>query len=437
MSVHDLSEDVSQQLDRGKQSSSLENVIGAEGNQPLELQSNADKEDGALGLLDANHSRTRRTRSLTEKGRRYQADILLEKRKRAISRMQRKAKAIDDLLYSAGNQVAVREELDQYSDLFKLVTNHHEEYCELLDAENQQQEEGWFDDLDQDVFNFKHRIHSWLKEATQRSSKGSRCSSSSKRSNSSRSSSSNKSSGSSRSSTKLKLLEERARIAELETEVTLMMEQQKAETQAKMFQLQREVVRAKARAQVYAGYTKDDETKTDITETEHKDEVTLSRHQRNSKHSQPHSCMKVTDTSQPNNKGDDRVKKSMKQKNSAASNLRALKDDGADSEMAQMMSKLLRQQAASEVNIDVFTGDPNEYHYFLAVFEEVVEKKIDDARGRLTRLIKYTGGEPKEMIKHCIQQPANIGYKNARSLLEQKYGNPHSIIAAYRREIKT
>ena len=81
-------------------------------------------------------------------------------------------------------------------------TYYHEEYCKLLDAENQQQKEGWFDDLDQDMFNFKHRIHSWLKEATQKSSKGSRCSSSSKRSNSSRSSASNISSGSSRSSTK-------------------------------------------------------------------------------------------------------------------------------------------------------------------------------------------------------------------------------------------
>ena len=183
MSVHDWSEDVSQQLDRGEQSSNLENVIGAEGNQAVEL-----------------------TRSLTEKGRRYQANTLLEKRKRAISRMQKKAKTIDDLIYSAGNQFAVREELDQYSDLFKLVTNHHEEYCKLLDAENQQHEELWFDDLDQDVFNFKHRVHSWLKEAAQKSSRGSRCSSSSKRSSSSRSSASHKSSGSSRSSTKLKLL---------------------------------------------------------------------------------------------------------------------------------------------------------------------------------------------------------------------------------------
>ena len=58
------------------------------------------------------------------------------------------------------------------------------------------------------------------------------------------------------------------------------MEQQKTETQAKMFQLQREVVRTKATAQVYEGYTKDDETSTDIIETEVKDKVTLSRHQR-------------------------------------------------------------------------------------------------------------------------------------------------------------
>ena len=137
--------------------------------------------------------------------------------------MQIKAKAIDDLLYSAGYQVAVREELDQYSDLFKLVTNHHQQYRKLLDAENQQHEELWFDDLDQDLFNFKHRIHSWLKESAQKSSRGSRCSSSSKRSSSSRSSASNKSSGSSRSSTKLKLLEEKAKIAELEADATLLM----------------------------------------------------------------------------------------------------------------------------------------------------------------------------------------------------------------------
>ena len=90
-----------------------------------------------------------------------------------------------------------------------------------------------------------------------------------------------------------------------------------------------------------------------------------------------------------------------------------------------MMSKLLRKQAAPDIDIDIFTGDPVDYHYFIAVFDEVVEKKIVDPQGRLTRLIKYTDGQPKEMIKHCIQQPAAVGYKNAVSLLEEKYRNPH------------
>ena len=99
MSVHGFSEDESQQLERGKQSSSLESAIGAEGNQAFYFQFIADKEDGAFGELDANHPRTRRARSLTKKkGKRYQVDILLERRKRTI----------DSLLYRAGNQVAVR-----------------------------------------------------------------------------------------------------------------------------------------------------------------------------------------------------------------------------------------------------------------------------------------------------------------------------------------
>ena len=53
--------------------------------------------------------------------------------------MEKKAKVIDDLLYTASNRVPVTGELDQNSDWFKL-TSHHEEYCELLDAENQQHE---------------------------------------------------------------------------------------------------------------------------------------------------------------------------------------------------------------------------------------------------------------------------------------------------------
>ena len=40
------------------------------------------------------------------------------------------------------------------------------------------------------------------------------------------------------------------------------------------------------------------------------------------------------------------------------------------------------------------------------------------------------------MIKHCVQQPAAVGYDNAKKLLEQKYRNPYSIMSMYRKEIK-
>ena len=67
------------------------------------------------------------------------------------------------------------------------------------------------------------------------------------------------------------------------------------------------------------------------------------------------------------------------------------------------------------------------------MFDEVFEKKIDDPRVRLTRLAKFTDGQPKDMIKHCIQQPAAVVYKNARSF----HGNLHQILEVYHKAIKS
>ena len=65
----------------------------------------------------------------------------------------------------------------------------------------------------------------------------------------------------------------------------------------------------------------------------------------------------------------------------------------------------------------------------------MVEKGIENPRGRLTRLIKYTTEEAKDLIKHCIQQHSVEGYGNAMELLESRYGDPFKILANYRREI--
>ena len=66
----------------------------------------------------------------------------------------------------------------------------------LLNAEYQQHEGNCFDDLGQDVFNFKHSLHRSLKEAAPKSSKGLKCNSGSKKLNNSRPPAIIKSSGS-------------------------------------------------------------------------------------------------------------------------------------------------------------------------------------------------------------------------------------------------
>ena len=105
-------------------------------------------------------------------------------------------------------------------------------------------------------------------------------------------------------------------------------------------------------------------------------------------------------------------------------------------DVSQMLCKLLKLHAAPEVDMEPFDGNALNYHYFMALFKEVVESKIDDPRGRLTRLIKYTTGDAKELIKHCLQLPSIEAFKNAKCLLERVYRNPQKSFFSYRREIK-
>ena len=47
-------------------------------------------------------------------------------------------------------------------------------------------------------------------------------------------------------------------------------------------------------------------------------------------------------------------------------------------------------------------------------FHEAMEKRIDDPRGRLTRQLKYTSGDGKKMIKHCVQEQPAMGYQHTK-----------------------
>ena len=101
----------------------------------------------------------------------------------------------------------------------------------------------------------------------------------------------------------------------------------------------------------------------------------------------------------------------------------------------EILSKLMKQQSAPEVDIDCFDGNPLNYWYFMAIFIEVVENRIDDPRGQLIRLITYTKGEAKELVMNCIHQSRREGYQIAKMLLGKRHGDPHRLLGSYRKEI--
>ena len=86
---------------------------------------------------------------------------------------------------------------------------------------------------------------------------------------------------------------------------------------------------------------------------------------------------------------------------------------------AEMLSKLAREQSAPQVDMEPFEGNPLDFIYFMSMFQESVEKKIDDPWDRLTQLIKYTRGEPRELVKNFINDRADCGYKNDIALLQR------------------
>ena len=77
---------------------------------------------------------------------------------------------------------------------------------------------------------------------------------------------------------------------------------------------------------------------------------------------------------------------------------RNTKNAPTNSDISKVLCDLVKQQSAPDIDLDVFDGNHLQYHYFITMFYEMVEKRIDDPSGRITCILKYTRGDAKEMI---------------------------------------
>ena len=112
-------------------------------------------------------------------------------------------------------------------------------------------------------------------------------------------------------------------------------------------------------------------------------------------------------------------------------------ETSCDNSCSNYFSKIFKLHAAPKSEIETFSGNLLDYHYFIKNFRDQVESCIDSQSGRLNRLIRFTSGEAKELIKHCINLGNDNCYNKALELLNKEYGNRFKISSAFMEELKS
>ena len=93
---------------------------------------------------------TKRSRKQAEKGLAYSLQVVFEKRKRLLSRLQRKSANINALMQSSLNVKTVNEEFNQYDDLLNLFLDTHYQYHSQLKDFQQIKDGNWFEKVYQE-----------------------------------------------------------------------------------------------------------------------------------------------------------------------------------------------------------------------------------------------------------------------------------------------
>ena len=138
----------------------ISNLPGGVNQQELDLH----RQNSEFQESQSSFGRGERVKKPSSKGREYKLSQIKYKRQSLYSRLLRKSGAIEDLIYSSKNKVAVEEELSQFNDIPKLIVAAHEACKQYMEEEEMNNTDEWLDEVYEMIFNFKRKVHSWLKE---------------------------------------------------------------------------------------------------------------------------------------------------------------------------------------------------------------------------------------------------------------------------------
>ena len=179
-----------------------------------------------------------------------------------------------------------------------------------------------------------------------------------------------------------------------------------AEWQAESSRLEEEMEKVKARVRIYENKNQDQDMTFKMEE--HKQDKIIyhqqtTKHNETNQHGDRKNVGKQNDYSSiPRERYDQKLQHAFRQAPRTIPDEVAIANSEKaveDNEMEKMLCQLVKEQSAPTVDVEEFDGNPLQYSYFRSMFREVVDKKISDPQGKLTRMIKLTTGEVRELVK--------------------------------------
>ena len=95
-----------------------------------------------------------------------------------------------------------------------------------------------------------------------------------------------------------------------------------------------------------------------------------------------------------------------------------------------VMKKLLTSSLLPKPDVPVFSGDVTRFHQFLRAFDSRVDAIVDDDESKAYYLEQFTSGVPRDIVRGCMYLPSG-GYREARCLLQKRYGDPDRVSNAF------
>ena len=110
---------------------------------------------------------------------------------------------------------------------------------------------------------------------------------------------------------------------------------------------------------------------------------------------------------------------------------RARANFGSSDELMKQLVTFNMKSLMPKNEIKKFSGDYTQFNSFIKAFDCVISNKLISDEEKLYYLSQYTEGKPLDIVKSCMHMSGGTGYKEAREILDKRYGNYDKIVNTY------